>query len=61
MKIKLLVSRAGTGFAQSVGEIIDVSADEGARMIQAEQAIPVTGASPQNTIRKSVKRESRKK
>jgi len=38
MKIKLLVSRAGNGFAQNRGDEIDVGADEGQRMIDAGQA-----------------------
>ena len=38
MKVKLLVSRAGVDFSQSVGQVIEVSAAEGKRMIAAKQA-----------------------
>lgn len=41
VKLRLLVSRAGTDFAQSVGEEIEVDKDEAERMIAAEQAVPV--------------------
>lgn len=41
MKVKLLVSRAGVGFSQSVGDEVDVSDAEGKRMIEAGQAVPV--------------------
>lgn len=42
MKIKLLIGRAGFGFAQNVGEIVEVGADEALRMIEAGQAEPLT-------------------
>ena len=61
MKVKLLVSRAGTNFAQSIGEVINVSADEGARMIQSEQAVPVNGSARRTMIKKPARRETRKK
>jgi len=38
MKIKLLTSRAGIGFSQHYGEVIDVGADEGADMISRGEA-----------------------
>ena len=41
MRVKLLVGRAGTDYAQSPDEIIEVSDREGARLIQSEQAEPV--------------------
>lgn len=44
MKIKLLVPRAGADFSQNRGDEIDVSADEGQRMIDAGQAELVRGA-----------------
>lgn len=62
MKIKLLVARAGTDFSQTVGEIIDVSDDEGHRMILAEQAEPYTPATlvqfakQQSFVEKAVKK-----
>lgn len=41
MKVELLVPRASVDGSQNRGDIIDVDADEAARMIEAEQAIPV--------------------
>lgn len=38
MKVKLLVSRAGSGFSQSPGDEVDVDDAEGSRMIAAGQA-----------------------
>lgn len=43
MKVKLLVSRAGAGFVQNRGDEIEVSDDEGLRMIEAAQAIEIIG------------------
>ena len=40
MQVKLTVARVGNSFAQRPGEIIDVSPDEGTRMIAAGQAVP---------------------
>lgn len=37
MKVRLFVSRAGAGIAQSPGDIVEVGDDEGARMIAAGQ------------------------
>jgi hypothetical protein len=41
MKLKLLVSRAGIGFAQTPGDIIEVDDAEAKRMIDANQAVAV--------------------
>ncbi len=41
MKVKLTQSRAGIGFAQGVGDEIEVSVAEAERMIDAGQAVPV--------------------
>lgn len=41
MRVKLTIGRAGTDFAQSPGDIIEVSNSEGARLIESEQAVPV--------------------
>ena len=41
MKVKLLVSRAGVNFSQSVGDEITVSDAEAMRMVKANQAEPV--------------------
>ena len=43
MKICLLVSRAGPTFSQKKGDIVEVSADEGKRLIAAGQAQAVKG------------------
>ncbi len=51
MKVELLVSRAGPDGAHNRGEIIDVPADEAARMIEAGQAIPVRGAPVEKAVR----------
>lgn len=57
VKVKLLVSRAGISFAQSRGEIVEVSAEEAERMIAAEQAVRV-GDTPRThkAIRKPAER-----
>lgn len=44
MKVKLLVSRVGAGWAQSRGEIVEVSDSDAVSMIQAGQAEPVRAA-----------------
>ncbi len=41
MKIKLLISRAGAGFVQAAGDVIDVSDREGESLIRAGKAEPV--------------------
>jgi hypothetical protein len=38
MKVKLLIGRGGPGFSQNIGDIIEVGENEGARMIEADQA-----------------------
>jgi len=43
MKVSLLVSRAGPTFSQKKGDIVDVSSDEGKRLIAAGQAQAVKG------------------
>ena len=43
MKVSLLVSRAGPTFSQKKGDIVEVSADEGKRLIAAGQAQAVKG------------------
>lgn len=40
MKVKLLVSRSGADGAFSPGDVIEVSAAEGKRMIEAVQCVP---------------------
>lgn len=41
MKVRLLVSRAGVGFSQNKGDIVDVSDAEAKRMLDRGQAEPV--------------------
>lgn len=45
MKVKLLVSRAGTRdgetFSESVGDVVDLPSDEAKRLLEAGQAEPV--------------------
>lgn len=38
MKVRLLTSRVGYGFAQSSGDLIEVSPEDGRRMVAAGQA-----------------------
>ncbi len=38
MEIKMLVSRAGAGFCDNPGDVIEVGENEGQRMIEAGQA-----------------------
>lgn len=56
MKVKLLISRAGTGFVQSAGDVVEVSNGEAKRMIEAGQAEPVTEKPEKATARKAEKR-----
>ena len=66
MKVELLVSRAGTNFTQSVGEVIEVSDDEGKRLLDSSQAKAVGGKSPsrqpvvESAARKAPKKRSKK-
>lgn len=41
MKVKLKTCRAGVGFVQNIGDVIDVDDAEGQRMIEAGQAVTV--------------------
>jgi hypothetical protein len=59
MKIKLLCSRAGADFAQNAGDEIEVSAEEGARMIEAGQAIPYAEAKIERAVKPAAKVEKR--
>lgn len=40
MKVKLLVPRSGSDGSYGIGDIIEVSAGEGKRMIESGQCIP---------------------
>lgn len=59
MKIKLLCSRAGADFAQNAGDEIEVSAEEGARMIEAGQALPVADQKVERAVKLAAKVEKR--
>jgi hypothetical protein len=50
MKVILLVSRASVDWAQARGEVVEVSADEAKRMIEAGQAEPVREAKPEKAV-----------
>lgn len=43
MKVKLLVSRCGPEINQNAGDVVEVTAEEGKRMIEAVQAVPHKG------------------
>lgn len=53
MKVKLLVSRVGMAGAQDRGDVIEVPADEGRRMVAAGQAEVVRSKEPERAVRKS--------
>jgi hypothetical protein len=38
MKVKLLISRAGCGFSQGIGDIVDVGDDEALRLVEKNHA-----------------------
>lgn len=52
MKIRLLVGRAGTDFAQNRGDEIDVDTEEGLRMIAAEQAELIRQDEPEKAVKR---------
>lgn len=52
MKVTLLQSRVTATEAQSRGDVIDVSPDEGKRMIEAGQAAALRSAKPETTSAK---------
>lgn len=66
MKVVLLVSRAGTNFTQSVGDVIEVSDDEGKRLLDSNQAKAAGGKSPgrlpvvESAARKAPKKRAKK-
>ena len=61
MKICLLVSRAGPTFSQKKGDIVEVSADEGKRLIAAGQAQAVKGGAPKGGSSRSSKPKKKAK
>lgn len=50
MKIKLLTARATATGAENRGDIVEVSTDEAARMIEAGQAEPVRAVAPEKAV-----------
>lgn len=52
MLVKLLVSRTGKAGPQNIGDEIDVPDDEGARMVEKGQAVPVRAKAPERAVRK---------
>lgn len=52
MKVKLLIARAGVDFTQNAGDEVEVSAEEGKRLIEAGQAAPVRENTPEKAVRK---------
>ena len=46
MKVCLLVSRAGPTFSQKKGDIVEVSSDEGKRLLASGAAQAVKGGAP---------------
>lgn len=63
MKVTLLVSRAGPAGAFSVGDVIEVSADEAMRMFEAQppQAMPWReGPEPERATVKSKAEKAKK-
>lgn len=58
MKVKLLISRSGKDFTQSAGEVVEVSEREGAALIDAGKAEPISfkeTATKKTAARKAVK------
>ena len=61
MKVSLLVSRAGPTFSQKKGDVIDVSSDEGKRLIAAGQAQAVKGGGAKSSPSSSSKPKKKAK
>jgi len=54
MLVKLLIARATATAAQNRGDVVEVSNDDGARMIQAEQAEAVRSERrPEKAVKRS--------
>lgn len=63
-KIRLLVSRAGVGFAQDAGSVVTVDPAEAARLIAAGQAVPadtIETAVVEPVVERAVKPQPRKR
>jgi hypothetical protein len=48
-QVRLTTSRAGTGWTQEAGQIVEVGADEAERLIASHQAVPVRQSAPVQT------------
>jgi hypothetical protein len=53
VKVKLFVSRAGAGGVQLAGEVIDVSADEAKRLVEAQQGELIRSNKPERAVKRS--------
>ena len=51
MKVKLLSARASASGSQNRGDVIDVSPEEGARLVEAGQAEMIRSAEPEKAVR----------
>ena len=51
IKVQLLVSRAGPDFVQNAGDVIEVDADEGKRMVDAGQCTIVRASAREKTAK----------
>lgn len=60
MKIKLLMARATATGSEDRGDVIEVSSAEGARMIDAGQAVPVRAKSPEKAVKTSAAEKASK-
>ena len=60
MKIKLLVARASATGAENRGDVIDVSADEARRMVEAGQAEFLRAVEPEKAVGKKRAEKARK-
>ena len=53
MQVKLIVSRATATGAENRGDIVEVSADEGQRMIDAGQAEILRSNTPEKAVKRT--------
>ena len=61
MLVKLLIARVTATAAQNRGDVVEVSNDDGARMIQAEQAEAVRSERrPEKAVKRSKAEEATK-
>lgn len=60
MKVELLVARASAMGSQNRGDVIDVQAEEGQRMIEAGHAVLVRSVKPEKAVKPSKFEKARK-